>query len=179
MSFVRVRRSYLSQRAPPLSKSKGPRNRVNSTSRLSVLLVNVHLYFGAESKKDLERSALETAGVDRWGSETQRESLLVRARSVALGELNMLKGLRRTGAKSPMALFTNKGLELPSHSSEVASSITSDTYDQVVTFPERCRICFVQMGVYDFNQVAIREPDDEPKTAFFLLLAWVVSCCCE
>ena len=33
---------------------------------LSVQLVNVHLFYGSEARKDIERRALETAAVAKW-----------------------------------------------------------------------------------------------------------------
>ncbi len=53
---------------------------------------------------------------------------------------------------------TQGGLRKPDHSSNVASSISTDNqYDQILYFPKQTEPRFMDMGLFDFDTVVFRE----------------------
>ena len=69
-----------------------------------------------------------------------------------LGDFNMPKA---DPADPLYQALTNKGLQVPAHSSQVGSSIASDAhYDQIAFFPGDVKNAFSgSMGVFDYDQV--------------------------
>lgn len=125
--------------------------------KMSVLLINVHLFYGSEAKPDIQRRALETAAVARWAAVRRKSRYSFAREVVALGDFNMPKPDKHGGNVVYDAL-TSRGLVTPEHSAEIGSSIASDNhYDQVAIFPETSKNCFVDMGVYDYDTVIFRE----------------------
>lgn len=124
--------------------------------RTSIILVNVHLYFGSESKANVERRSLETYAVARWADLRRKSQFAFTRELIVLGDFNMPKAL--PGDPIYDAL-TKRGLELPEHSSEVGSSIASDhQYDQIAFLPGETKNCFTgRKGVFDFDGVIFRK----------------------
>ena len=118
----------------------------------SLLLANVHLFFGSEKKADIDRRRLETFAVARWAALREQSPFAFTRNIVALGDFNMPKA--EPGDPIYQAL-TAKGLELPGHSSKVASAVVSDAqYDQIAFFPGATKQSFTgNKGVFDFDQV--------------------------
>lgn len=120
--------------------------------RLTVLLANVHQFFGSDKKVDVDRRALETYAVARWADQRQRSKFAFTRDVIALGDFNMPK----TDDTDPISkALRSKGLELPLHSSEMGSNLNSDKhYDQVAFLPEPTRADFTdRKGVFDFDKV--------------------------
>jgi hypothetical protein len=71
---------------------------------------------------------------------------------IALGDFNMPK--REKGDPIFTAL-TKLGLDIPEHSTLIASSISSDAnYDQIAFLPETTKRCFTGLkGVFDYDKV--------------------------
>jgi endonuclease/exonuclease/phosphatase family metal-dependent hydrolase len=114
------------------------------------VLVNVHLYYGSESKVSMNRRSLETYAVARW-ADLRRKSRNAYARDIILlGDFNLPK--REPGDPIYEAL-TRRGLQLPAHSTEIGSSIKTDNhYDQIAFFPGQTRDEFTERcGVFDFD----------------------------
>jgi endonuclease/exonuclease/phosphatase family metal-dependent hydrolase len=127
----------------------------------SLVLVNVHLYFGSDSPKDMTRRALETFAVARWAAQRRASRFSFTREIVALGDFNMPK---RAPGDPIFRALTSKGLELPAHTSEVGSNLASDKhYDQMAFFPGATKACFKQMGVFDFDSVVFRTLWDDPQ----------------
>jgi endonuclease/exonuclease/phosphatase family metal-dependent hydrolase len=124
--------------------------------RTSLALANVHVYFGSTSRADIDRRALEVFAVARWADLTRRSVHSFTREIVALGDFNMPKA--QPGDPIFDAL-TRRGLELPSHSSIIGSSIASDNrYDQIAFFPGKTQECFTgHMGAFDFDAVVFPE----------------------
>jgi len=120
---------------------------------LSVQLVNVHLYYGSEAPRDIERRSLESVAVARWTA-LRRKSRYAGARElIALGDFNMPKP-RRDGSNAVLAALASGGLVIPPHSSEIGSSIASDNhYDQVAMLPATTGEWLVRIGVFDYDTV--------------------------
>lgn len=121
-----------------------------SAGMTSFIFVNVHLYFGNNKPESIARRSLETFAVAKW-SDLRKKSLFSFTRElVALGDFNMPKS--EPGDPIFKAL-TNLGLELPEHSTQIASSISSDAnYDQIAFLPETTQHCFTGLkGVFDFD----------------------------
>lgn len=126
----------------------------------SLLLVNVHLFFGSEARRDMQRRALETFAVARWAALRRKSRFSFTREIVALGDFNMPK---REPGDPVFAALTSRGLQLPEHTSEVGSNLASDKhYDQIAFFPGATRDCFRQMGVFDFDGVVFKTLWDDP-----------------
>lgn len=126
----------------------------------SLLLVNVHLYFGSDTRRHMQRRALETYAVARWAAKRRKSRFSFTREIIALGDFNMP---RREAGDPIYAALTSRGLELPDHTSEVGSNLASDKhYDQIAFFPGATRDCFRQMGVFDFDTVVFKTLWDDP-----------------
>jgi endonuclease/exonuclease/phosphatase family metal-dependent hydrolase len=115
------------------------------------LLVNVHLYFGDESEAaSIERRCLETYAVARWADLNVKSKYAYATDIIALGDFNLPK---IDPADPVYKALTKRGLQLPTHSTEIGSAIASDShYDQIAFFPAQTQQEFTgQSGVYDFD----------------------------
>jgi endonuclease/exonuclease/phosphatase family metal-dependent hydrolase len=118
----------------------------------SLMFVNVHLYFGNKKAQSMARRSLETFAVAKWSYLRKKSPFSFTRELVALGDFNMPKSM--PGDPIFNAL-TKLGLELPEHSSQIASSISSDAnYDQVAFLPETTKQFFTGLkGVFDYDAV--------------------------
>lgn len=118
----------------------------------SFTFVNVHLYFGDNMKNAIARRCLETYAVAKWCARRQKSKYSFTREIVALGDFNMPKC--KPGDPVFDAL-TKLGLELPEHSTQIASSISTDAnYDQVAFLPDTTKRCFTGLkGVFDYDAV--------------------------
>ncbi len=115
----------------------------------SVSLVNVHLYFGSDSTRDKNRRSLETYAVARWADLRRHSPHAVTADVVALGDFNLPKAVP---GDPIFEALTSRGLHLPAHSTQIASSIATEShYDQVAFFPGETGEEFITSGVFDFD----------------------------
>jgi endonuclease/exonuclease/phosphatase family metal-dependent hydrolase len=128
----------------------------------SFLFVNVHLYFGSDkTPADIGRRALETFAVARWADLRRKSPFSFTREIVALGDFNMPK---RDATDPVFQALTAKGLELPTHTSEVGSNLAADKhYDQIAFFPGKTKDCFRQLGVFDFDMAIFRTLWDDPN----------------
>ncbi len=120
------------------------------TGKTSLMMVNVHLFFGSESARDMNRRALETFAVAKWARARQMSQFSFARNVFAMGDFNMPK----TKAGDPVFdALTKLGLELPAHSSEIGSNLSSDKhYDQIAYFPgESKRLIDGPTGIFDFD----------------------------
>lgn len=123
--------------------------------KTAFMFVNVHSFFGSMSRASVERRALETLAVARWADRRRRSRFAFTKEIFVMGDFNMPK--REKGDAIYDAL-TRLGLELPRHSTEVGSSLSTDNhYDQVAYFPGESADLLVQSGVFDYDTVAFRE----------------------
>ena len=120
--------------------------------RTSILFVNVHLYYGDEEAKSVGRRALETFAVAKWSDLRKKSDFSFTRELVVLGDFNMPKCA--PGDLIYQAL-TRFGLEIPEHSTQIASSISSDAnYDQIAFLPDTTQRCFTGLkGVFDYDTV--------------------------
>ncbi len=139
------------------------------------VLVNVHLYFGSESAISMNRRRLETYAVARW-ADIRRQSPYAYSRDIiALGDFNLPKA--QPGDPIYEAL-TKRGLHLPKHSTQIGSSIASDShYDQVAFFPGETQQEFTgNSGVFDFDGALFRTLwEERPPQEFFAYVRYYVS----
>ncbi len=114
------------------------------------VLVNVHLFFGEDSKKDRERRALEAYAVSRWADLRCRSKNAYVEDIIVLGDFNIPKV--EPGDKIYAAL-RKRGLQRPPHSTQIASSIATDAeYDQIMFLPGKTDEEFTgNIGVFDFD----------------------------
>jgi endonuclease/exonuclease/phosphatase family metal-dependent hydrolase len=121
-----------------------------TAGQTSITFVTVHLYFGDVSKPSIGRRSLETFAVAKWADRRNKSPLSYTRELVALGDFNMPK------AQLDDPIFkalTKLGLELPDHSTQIASSISTDAqYDQIAFLPGTTQNCFTGLkGVFDFD----------------------------
>lgn len=120
--------------------------------RSSFVFVNVHLYYGEDKPASIGRRQLECYAVARWAWMRQRSRFSFTRELVALGDFNMPKSV----AGDPIFdALTRLGLQVPEHSTQIASSISSDAnYDQIAFLPGTTTRTFTGVkGVFDFDAV--------------------------
>lgn len=122
----------------------------------SFVFVNVHLFYGTAKKASVNRRQLETYAVAKWSARRQKSPFSFTRELVTLGDFNMPK------SEPGDAIFdalTRLGLEVPLHSTQIASSIASDAnYDQVAFLPGTTKRTFTGLkGVFDFDTVVFPE----------------------
>jgi len=123
-----------------------------SAGNTSLMFVNVHLFFGDDKPKSVARRSLETFAVAKWADLRKKSPFSFTRELVALGDFNMPK----SNPGDPIfTALTKLGLELPEHSTQIASSISSDAnYDQIAFLPETTRHRFTGLkGVVDYDTV--------------------------
>ena len=116
----------------------------------SITFVNVHLFYGQKKTAETGRRALETYAVARWADDRRRSMFSFTRELLALGDFNMPKCEPGDPIFNALTKF---GLELPEHSTQIASSIANDAnYDQIAFMPGMTAHCFTgQKGVFDFD----------------------------
>ncbi len=114
------------------------------------LLVNVHLYFGSDSKISMNRRNLEAYAVGRWADIRRKSKYAYTHDIIVLGDFNLPKA--EPGDPTYVAL-TKRGLHLPEHSTLIGSSITNDSkYDQIAFFPGETQAEYTgHSGVFDLD----------------------------
>ena len=121
-----------------------------SVGNTSLMFVNVHLFYGDEKPASIARRSLETFAVAKWADLRKKSQYSFTRELVVLGDFNMPKC--EPGDPIFTAL-TKLGLDLPEHSTQIASAISSDAnYDQVAFFPETTQSRFTGLkGVFDYD----------------------------
>jgi endonuclease/exonuclease/phosphatase family metal-dependent hydrolase len=117
---------------------------------LRFLLVNVHLFYGKDSKKDRERRALEAYATSRWADLRQRSKNAYVRDIIVLGDFNLPKV--EPGDLIYSAL-RRRGLRRPLHSTRIYSNLSNDKeYDQIMFFPGHTKQDFTgKMRIFDFD----------------------------
>jgi endonuclease/exonuclease/phosphatase family metal-dependent hydrolase len=120
--------------------------------KTSFVFINVHLFYGDDKPESIDRRALETFAVARWANLRQKNPFSFTRELVVMGDFNMPKS--EPGDPIYNAL-TKLGLELPQHSTQIASSIANQSnYDQVAFLPGTTKDCFTgKKGVFDYDAV--------------------------
>lgn len=116
----------------------------------TVELVNVHLYFGSNSKKAHNRRFMETLATARWADLQRRNAQAYSTNIMVVGDFN----LERADWAHPIwEMLGSRGLYLVPHSSYVGGSNIKDDrpYDQMAFFPGPISTALEQAGVFDFD----------------------------
>jgi endonuclease/exonuclease/phosphatase family metal-dependent hydrolase len=142
----------------------------------SFVFVNVHLFWGDDKPASMERRALETFGVARWAWLRQKSQFSFTRELVVMGDFNMPK----SDPSDPIyQALTSKGLELPEHSTQIASAIAADAnYDQIAFLPGTTKNCFTgRKGVFDYDAVIFPDlwQSGKNKTNFKAYLRYYIS----
>lgn len=131
------------------------------------------LRFRVEDRHD--RRALETLAVARWTDFRRTSGRAVTQDIIALGDFNLPKAI----VGDPIFdQLTARGLELPAHSTQIGSSIASDSqYDQIAFFPGETQDQFTgNMGVFDFDGALFKTLwDSRGRTDFLAFLRYYLS----
>jgi endonuclease/exonuclease/phosphatase family metal-dependent hydrolase len=140
----------------------------------SFSLVNVHLYFGNDTPVSKNRRSLETYAVARWADIRRTSDNAFTHDVIPLGDFNLPK--METGDPIFDAL-TARGLELPTHSTQIGSSIASDNhYDQVAFFPGETQDVFERAGVFDYDGAIFASLfESRPKADFLAYCRYYIS----
>ena len=113
------------------------------------MLINAHLYFGSDGKKDKERRSLEAYATGRYADLRRDDVHAFTKNIIALGDFNI--PMADPGDPIYEAL-TKRGLVVPAHSTRLGSSISTDAqYDQIAFFPSLKRKIKAS-GVFDYDR---------------------------
>jgi endonuclease/exonuclease/phosphatase family metal-dependent hydrolase len=125
-----------------------------ATGMTSFTFVNAHLYFGKSNDDpvSMARRSLETYAMAFWAKERIKPSNAFTRELLVMGDMNMPKS--EEGDPIFRAL-TKLGLEVPDHSTQIASSIATDAnYDQIAFLPSTTRNAYTGLkGVFDYDGV--------------------------
>ncbi|MEX2645255.1 MAG: endonuclease/exonuclease/phosphatase family protein [Gaiellaceae bacterium] len=129
---------------------RGPYLATFQSGEFRFLLANVHLFFGSTKKADIERRILETYAVAWWANRRRAGRHSYVTDTIPLGDFNLPKAVKGDPIYDAL---TYRGLEIPSHTSRIGSSIASDShYDQIAFFPGSTKDRFTgEMNVFDFD----------------------------
>jgi endonuclease/exonuclease/phosphatase family metal-dependent hydrolase len=120
------------------------------TGASSITFVTAHLYYGEKKSNSIGRRILETFAVAKWADARRKSAFSFTRELVALGDFNMPKS---EPGDPVFDALTKLGLEVPDHSTQIASSIANDSnYDQIAFMPGMTAQCFTGLkGVFDFD----------------------------
>ena len=126
------------------------------------LLVNVHLFFGGDTKAQRERRALEAYVTALWADLLCKDKDAYVTDIIALGDFNIPKVEPGDDIYSALK---RRGLEAPTHSTRIASAIATDNeYDQIMFFPHKTDEKFTgQIGVFDFDGAIFKGLWEDPN----------------
>lgn len=129
-------------------------------------LMTVHLYYGDETPKSLNRRGLEVYAVARWADLRSKSKYTFNGIKdvFALGDFNLPK---RDKDDLIYKALVKRGLQLPDHTSLVYSNITNDKqYDQIAFLPgTKGRI--LSDGVFPFDNALFADLWDPARPAAF------------
>jgi endonuclease/exonuclease/phosphatase family metal-dependent hydrolase len=133
---------------------RGPYMAAFAAAAFRFLLVSVHLYFGSDSKQDMQRRALETIAVARWADSRRNSKHAYVSDIIALGDFNLPK----LADDDPIyKALTSRGLRLPDEEARRISQIGGTSlgglnhYDQIALFPAATTE-LEQIDVFDFER---------------------------
>jgi endonuclease/exonuclease/phosphatase family metal-dependent hydrolase len=122
---------------------------------LRFLLASVHLYFGSDSKTNMQRRALEAYAVGRWADLRRNDPHAYTPHIIALGDFN----LPQVSADDPIYnALTKRGLVLPEHRTEVGGSSLGGHhhYDQMAFVPGDIQKRNTNIAPFDFDNALFR-----------------------
>jgi endonuclease/exonuclease/phosphatase family metal-dependent hydrolase len=144
----------------------------------SITFVNAHLYYGKsnDDPASIARRSLETFAVAYWAKERIKPTNAFTRELAVMGDLNMPK----SDDNDPIfKALTKLGLEIPEHSTQIASNIANDAnYDQIAFFPSTTKNFFTGLkGVYDYDAVIFPDlwQDGKNKKNFNAYLRYYIS----
>jgi endonuclease/exonuclease/phosphatase family metal-dependent hydrolase len=141
---------------PFLGFDRGPYLAAFQAGGFRFLLLCVHLFFGSDDDPaDMDRRRLETFAIARWADLRRRSTKAFTHDIIPLGDFNLPK----TEPGDPIySVLVSRGLRLPEHSTQIASSISTDNhYDQIAFFPGETKQDFTgSTGVFDFDGALFR-----------------------
>lgn len=129
---------------------RGPYLGTFAAGAFRFMLVSVHLYFGSAQQAQLDRRTLETFAVAWWADKHHRDPHTYVPNILPMGDFNLPKAV---AGDAIFDALTTRGLQVPPHSSQIASAIATDNqYDQIAFFPGDAATRFTgNMSVFDFD----------------------------
>lgn len=154
---------------------RGPYMAAFQADAFRFLLVNVHLFFGSDGKKDIERRSLEAFAVAYWSDKRRTDPHAFTTDIIALGDFN----LPQVDPSDPIfKALTSRGMilrkpELREHLSVVGGSSLGghNYYDQVAFFPSETTE-LTATDVFDFDNALFRGLWDDPSRTEAQFLAY-------
>ena len=134
------------------------------------LLVSVHLYYGSESKKDIERRALETFAVAWWADRRRRSKHAFVSDIIPLGDFNLPK---LDDKDEIYKALRSRGLRLPDEEERRISQVGGTSldglkhYDQIAFFPAATTE-LQDVAVFDFERPLFRDVFERKTPKQFL-----------
>lgn len=145
-----------------------------STGDFQFTLMTVHLYYGDESPKKLERRCLEAYAVARWADlRTKSKYTYNSIRDVfAMGDFNLPK---RDKDDIIYKALVKRGLLLPDHTSMVYSNISDDEqYDQIAFLPGTKRR-ILSDGIFPYDNAIFADLYEQNKASFKGYIKYYIS----
>lgn len=126
------------------------------------LLVCVHLYFGSDSTRDKNRRSLEAYAIGRWADLRRQSANAFTPNIIVLGDFNIPMA---TAGDPIYDALVRRGLQVPQHSTSIASSISTDNhYDQIAFVPGPVQNLLTgQHGVFDFDNALFSSLWNDPN----------------
>ena len=141
-------------------------------NNFNFLLINVHNFFGSESKEHVDRRSLEAYALGRYADLRRKSKNSYTKNIIAMGDFNLPK--KEAGDPIYDAL-TKRGLKLPEHSTKIYSNILNDKqYDQIA-FAPGIKSLIEANGVFDFDHVIFPELWEESPANFRKYLRYYIS----
>jgi hypothetical protein len=138
-------------------------------------LAGVHLYFGSDSAISKNRRLLETLVLARWADQRRQSRNAITRDIIPPGDFNLPK----TEPGDPIYdQLTGRGLQLPEHSTQIGSSIATEShYYQIAFFPgETEQQLTGESGVFDFDGALVRTLwDERPESDFLAYCRYYIS----
>lgn len=143
-----------------------------SFMQFNFMLIGVHIFFGSEEKKDVDRRALETFALARYAYLRRKSKHAYMKNIIAMGDFNLPKVEKGDPIYDAL---TKKGLRLPNHSTKVYSNINNDKqYDQIAFFPG-LKSKITAHGVFDFDSEIFPDLWQESTSKFRSYLRYYMS----
>jgi endonuclease/exonuclease/phosphatase family metal-dependent hydrolase len=148
--------------------------RVKGTEFVFVI-VNVHLYFGSDSKASHNRRFMESLATARWADLRRRNDDAYTTNMMVMGDFN----LEKTDWTDPVwRMLGERGLYLVPHSTYVGGSNIKDNrpYDQMAFFPGAVNDAVEASGVFDFDRAVFSSLyQSRPEADFLAYVKYYIS----
>lgn len=143
--------------------------------KITLVAVNVHLYWGGDSTYQENRRFMEALAVARWADLRRESDNAFTTNIIVLGDFN----LHKADWEDPIwVVLGERGLHLAPHSTNVGGSNILDDrpYDQLAFFPGEMEDRLEASGVFDFDGAVFETLwDTHPPDDFYAYVRYYLS----